>query len=690
MKDKNLVASVALFSELYNNEQEVHILDILAEFIKGAVVSENKWSVTVTELVSLLEKVYGFKKIPDSVIKTTLKNRLKDIVTHSNNGYWNFNSSIKSDFEKIDKEYQTILNKQNSIINGLKNFVQRKITRELSDDESKLLIENFNNYLLDNSYSEKYSKYISAFVVSNQDRPDFIENLNLIREGIVLYQGIRYTANINELGKWSDELTIYLSTEHLFNAVGYNGLLYKEIFEDFYQLVTEINYSNKDKSTGSIIKLKYFEETKNEIDTFFQTADQILRGKVTLDPSKPAMISILEGCSSPKDLVTKRTKFDSELTKKGILYETNSQSIYTHAEYVVEDSSILQELKEDSERKGRYFDENTSALFLKIFTKVNSLRKGQSKLKFEKIRYIFMTENRFALYLAHNYSVKFENQDIPFAKDIDFITNKFWFKLKKGFSDSTKVPTSFDVVTKAQIILSSHINQSVYQEYTNLQQKISEGLLDKEEAAEIYLNLKEKTNKPEEVTINNLDKSLDFLSNETFFADFYREKQQKEKQYSQLQIELAELKAEKEAREKAESERRLEERRNNYNLEKNIYVEDKMESFIKEQNSNLLYFLRVTFQTVLPVFIGFYLKVNKELSNWIEDLGDKQYFIWGGLSLVILIEILGRSYLFNKDKIKSGWIWLKLIFLYIERENLKDTKRNELEMEYDNLNNMDL
>jgi hypothetical protein len=37
-------------------------LDILAEFIKGAVVSENKWSVTVTELVCLLEKVYGFKK----------------------------------------------------------------------------------------------------------------------------------------------------------------------------------------------------------------------------------------------------------------------------------------------------------------------------------------------------------------------------------------------------------------------------------------------------------------------------------------------------------------------------------------------------------------------------------------------------------------------------------------------------
>jgi hypothetical protein len=181
---------------------------------------------------------------------------------------------------------------------------------------------------------------------------------------------------------------------------------------------------------------------------------------------------------------------------------------------------------------------------------------------------------------------------------------------------------------------------------------------------------------------------LDFLSNETFFADFYREKQQKEKQYSQLQMDYAELKAEKEAREKAESERRLEEKINNYNLEKNIYVEDKMKSFIKEQNSNLLYFFRVTFQTVLPVFIGFYLKANKELSDWIEDLGGKQYFIWGGLSLVLLTEILGRLYLFNKDKVKSGWIWLKLIFLYIERENLKDTKRYELEIEYDNLNNM--
>ena len=57
MKNNNLLASVALFSELYNSETYKSIPDILAEFIKGAIVYEQKYSVNSTELKDWDQKV---------------------------------------------------------------------------------------------------------------------------------------------------------------------------------------------------------------------------------------------------------------------------------------------------------------------------------------------------------------------------------------------------------------------------------------------------------------------------------------------------------------------------------------------------------------------------------------------------------------------------------------------------------
>ena len=89
---------------------------------------------------------------------------------------------------------------------------------------------------------------------------------------MILYQGIKFTADINELGKWNSELSIFLSTEHLFNSLGYNGLLFKQIFDDFYNLVREINTSGKTKSGDKLVNLYYLEETRDEVNYFFQTA----------------------------------------------------------------------------------------------------------------------------------------------------------------------------------------------------------------------------------------------------------------------------------------------------------------------------------------------------------------------------------------------------------------------------------
>ncbi len=682
MKEHNLLASVALFSELYNNDNYTNVADILGEFIKGAVITENKWTINTTELTNLLERVYEFR-IPESVVRTTVRNRLTKISTFQN-GHYVFNPIIKKDFEKIDENYNAILQDQNAIISELIKFVEQKESKVLQDNEKQMLFDNLSKYLLDNGVSEKYSKYISAFVIKNQGNLEFTNGLNLIKEGVILYQGIKFTADINELGKWNTELTIFLSTEHLFNALGFNGILYQQIFDDFYKLVSEINFSNKNKYGEKLIQLKYLEETRDEIAAFFQTAEYIQKGTLALDTSKPAMKSILDGCRYPSDIISKKIKFENDLKTKGITLKEFNRSIYNYTEYVVEDENILEELKKSSENRGRTFDENLCRQFFRIFTKINYFRGGESKTKFERIGHIYVTGNRFALYLAHQNKVKFKDEDIPFAKDIDYITNKFWFKLKKGFSDKNTLPKSFDVVSKAQTILSSQLNQSVFQEYQKLQKQLKDGSLTKEEAMERSYELREKPNKPEEITIENIDSSLDFLTNDTYYEDLFREKEKKEILLRETQQQNEALKNEIERRDGIELQKKLIQKAEQKNELKLSNQNRNWNAYKNQQRLNSFYSVCVMLLTALPIIIGFMLRANKKLSDWMDSLGTKQYWIWAILSIVFLVEIFGRSYIFNKEKVKNGWLWICLRGQkFAER---KEQKYNDFEQDFDRSN----
>ncbi|MES2777561.1 MAG: hypothetical protein V4722_25505 [Bacteroidota bacterium] len=680
MKENNLLASVALFSELYNNDKYSSIADIIAEFIKGAVVSENKWNLNSTELTHLLEKVYEFK-IPESVVRTTVRNRLKGIVT-SAHGHYIFDNKIAADFEKINEGYNSILKIQQNIVEGLVSFIKTKEKDPITESDKNLIIENFNKYLLDNGVSEKYSKLISVFVIKNQSNQVFTDNLNLIREGMILYQGIRYTADINELGKWNTELTIFLSTEHLFNSLGFNGILYQQIFDDFYKLVSEINLANKNKYGEKLIQLKYLEETKDEADSFFQSAELIHKGAYALDPSKPAMKSILEGCRNLSDVRSKKVRFELDLKQKGITLQEFNQSIYNYTEFVVEDENVLSHLKNEATKKGRHFDENLCRQFFRIFTKINYFRGRESKSKFEKIGHIFITGNRFALYLAHQSKVKFLDDDIPFAKDIDYITNKFWFKLKKGFSEKQGLPKSFSVITKAQLVLSSQLNQTIFQEYNKLQRQFKEGVLTKEEAIERSYELREKPSKPEDITVDNIDASLDFLDTESYFEDLSREKEKKENLLRETLFQYEELQKEINRRDEIERENEAAQKSELREIEKQNYVTKKWNSFRSQQIGSLLYFLLVFFLTILPIIIGFILKGNKVLNEWLEHIGNSQIWIWCFLTIVFLVEWFGRAYLFDKEKIKNGWIWFKLIFRPNKRKQLKEAQFADYENEF--------
>lgn len=676
MKDKNLIASVALFSELYNSETYKSIPEIIAEFIRGAVIFENKFSFNSTELKDLLNRIYGFD-IPESVIRTTLQNKFKDEIKRENN-YFHFDESIKNRQSNINSDFNEISKSQNQVIEDIYAYIGTKKRITLEPSDKREILENVFHFLMDNGYSEKYSDLISAYILTKEQDTNFRELLNSIKEGLILYQGINYTADINQLGSWNNDLTIYLATEHLFNALGYNGILYKEIFDDFNKLVYEINSSHKNTKRKKI-ELKYLEETKIEIDNFFQTAESIKKGYKTLDPSKLAMETILKKSNSLSDIKTLRVQFDIELKRLGIQFQDFNFSFDRTAQYNVVDQNAIDELKKISEEKGRYFNEDNCQYYFNLFTKINTFRKGVNNNRFEKCGHLYVTETAFAKYLAHNNLVKFEDYDTPFAKDIDFVTTRFWFALKKGFSNKQSLPKSFDVITKAKIILSSHLTNGISKSYENLLADKKSGKLTDEEAIARSYSLREKPNTPEEINIDNLDDALDFILNENHLEDFYREKVRKEQLLETTQKEKEELELALQSYKDKEQQERDRIKKVEFNQRKSEYVNNTWNEHKKSNNKDLLLLFTITILTFGLIAVPFFIGLSKDLKEWFLQFGSWQLFIIIVYLFLATIDILGSRYLYKKEKISNGWYWLKNLFNYTE---YKEIKKKNFENDY--------
>jgi hypothetical protein len=540
MTENRLFASVVLFKDLYDNNRDIY--DVIAEFLKAAIILKKKWTFNSIEANQLLEELYDFK-LPEAVVKSVLRNRLgkSGIINLVEHGCYSMNWNEENDLLNIELELEKQKQIQQNIIQNLICYIEENIERNLSKTDKEEIVKNFNEYLLDNGYNEKYSNLISSYIIENGSSIEFNNSLNSIKEGLIIYDGIRYyPTELNNLGSWNSNLTIYLDTEHLFNALGYNGQLYEDIFNDFFNLVQETNRYSKSKSPSKKIQLKFFQENKQEIDKFFYVAELIIDNKTALDPSKTAMISILQGCSTRSDIVAKKAKFYRDLENKGLVSD-NAIDIASFPEYNVLDSEVLKQLRKKSEENNKEFDEVEVEHFLNIYSKINILRRGKSS-SFENIGYIFMSGKSVSHFLAHNTNVKFKEKDIPFATDIEFITNKLWFKLKKGLSNNTNVPKSFDIATKAKIILSSQINSSIGEKYSLYAEKYKKGEITKEEIREVNNELRERTSKPEEVISETLDNTLVFL-NSTDLSDHLREKSLLIKKANEGELAIKELKS---------------------------------------------------------------------------------------------------------------------------------------------------
>jgi hypothetical protein len=531
MEDQRLLASAALFRQLHDNKKDVY--DVLGQFIRSSIMLNSTWSFNITECATDLEKDFGFK-IPEAVIRTCLKKRLKkDGELSQTNGIY----SVTPKFDRtgnLEAEYLEVQHEQKFILNKLIDYVKNCTGHDLDASQKRVLTANFYAYLLGELRACDNALYISQFIVKNSDDHGFTKKLNRVEEGLILYGGICHSSDLANHEPWKNNFTIFLDTEILFCAQGFNGELHEKIFGEFHELIKEVSGRTV---RDAKIELRYFDETKREIDDFFYAAERIVEQHQQPDPSKQAMLHIVNGCKSAADVMLKKANFYDALRRLRINPETECD-YYNPPTYIVESVSAVNTVKKGNPE----FDEEKIAGVLKLFTKINYMRNGVNNRGLEQSGAILVSGKNITRSIAFSEAVYSESKQIPFATDVDFLTERVWFKLNKGFGDGSKLPISFDIVARAQVILSTQAGNKVGEEYRALKSKVDAGQMSMESAGYLVSELRSRTVKPEDFSPENVDETVSFMHSD-FIEDTLRQKsllerkvQEGEKTKSQVEM----------------------------------------------------------------------------------------------------------------------------------------------------------
>ena len=386
-----------------------------------------------------------------------------------------------------------------SVSEQLISFIEETKDYKLNNREKKELMRAFVSYLVDESNGNKYQEEISSFIIKKSDDKKITEYLNSVREGVILYTGLNY--NIDEIGSLKRDLTLYLDMEVLFDIYGYNGEVFQRLALDLFKLARDAN--SKEKR----VRFRYFEETKTEIDLFFAKAEEIVKGKVLLKDNV-AMKAITNGCQDVSDISDRKADFYTKLQYSyGIIQDERASYYYKSDTDANLEWTFSEEEKKDLEVQ----------FAVKMISHINKLRNNKPFYEYTESGAIFITETR----KVQEYSRKMvdlisneissEKKMVGYAISMGMITNILWYKLSKGFGNND-FPQNINSVLKAKIVLSNLISQNVSKKFDECKQAYQKGELDEQQLAARLLALREKAVKPEDITTDNLEDSLNFDS----------------------------------------------------------------------------------------------------------------------------------------------------------------------------------
>jgi hypothetical protein len=486
---KNLISSLVVFRQLYDANKDIY--NVLAEFIKVIIADESLFCFSSIDITSKLKSTFDFK-IPEAVVKTTLKR----LPHKRESSRYTVDQSALVQNQNIAKISNDTQKNTHNLLLDLYCFIEAKTNKALVDSEKQAIEDEFYNFLLDETDTRTYSTHIASYIIEKES--ELSDAIRIIREGLILYSGINYY-DINNLGNWQDKLTIYMDTEVIFNMAGYNGSVYKLYFDDFYNYVKEIN-----SKSSKLISLKYFSETEKEIRAFFDSASEIVLGRKHLQPQKSAMVSIVNGCRKESNVKIKMADLFTLMETNQIKLEKEIIDVTqkNNYRYNILDESIVESL-------GRKLGYNVYP-DLMLLNKIDIMRNINGNSNSSNIGYIFLTGNKNIMNIAFDPEIRKEGA-VPLATTLEWLTNKFWFKMNKGFGQD-KTPRNTNIFLKSQIVLSSIICEAVGNKYDEFMKEVKNNKLSKEQAQNRMIELRKILHKPEDIIESNINQVFDFLT----------------------------------------------------------------------------------------------------------------------------------------------------------------------------------
>lgn len=473
----NLLASIALFG-IYRNKN-LDTYDLVAQYISAVIAQKQYNTFKPDTMQSDLKELYQID-IPIGVIRSVCRNRIEGVSLK--------NKEFICDLlpkDEIEKEYADLKVGYEELFTSLIDFIHK----DTKDYEDQTIKDSFADYLVEGSIDDtKLNNLYAAFFSSNQSDKDTRQKIDLLSSGLISYNGLSYTDSAGNSGAWTDKLTIYLDTEFLFNCAGYNDSYSHAVFEELYNLVKEINtsYRRRTKKEDNLVELKYLKDTRDVYLSLINTAKSLKETNGMPDPSKKALLKIMNESASVFDVDTHRAKIDSAIKDTyHIIYDDRDYSnIITDPRYVVYDEKTVTSIS------GTYNpqkDGNTTRkidYYSRVYTIINGLRNGKNVCIFEQCRYIFLTGSR----IGHGTSqaARPDKKTVSFATDIDFLISRFWFKLNKQLV-TNQIPVSLDIVARSQAVLTREVSRKVKHLYEEMKLKD----LSKEELQSLYANLTE-------------------------------------------------------------------------------------------------------------------------------------------------------------------------------------------------------
>lgn len=490
-------AALVTFKKLFDEKKDIY--DVIEDFILFVIVYEGYRCFDSAQITADVNDEFQLD-IPSSVIKESLKNMIskKYIVRDNKNGYESIISEELETFLKAqideyekDKEHHEIIKKE------LLNYVSNKACISYNSPEEVYNI--FRDYVLGiDSFIDHNRDLVSAvgtFILKEiEENPSLSCRWDLIKSSIIIKEGLIYNNDI--LSNNIKNLTLFLDMEVLFDGEGYNGKIYQDLF------LSLMTYINKLRDKGCTLHLKFFDDTEDRINAYFNKALDIFDNRSSLQPETTAMIDIVTGCHNRSDIADKKSKFFHFL-------DVNKIKIDYARAYKSEIDKYPLSISNCTYKDEFDFESSSDTQFNYIYPLeyINILKRGSREKKISESKYIFVTRTKYLLDGADR--ERNSRNEVPLAVNLDYLINHFWVASGDGLGGQGGFSNTSSFV---QRVLSDEKRKEIFKEYIKL--KDNKDSLDDVLVKKRIAALRRIDSKPENMNSRSFDFGIDEEINE--------------------------------------------------------------------------------------------------------------------------------------------------------------------------------